>query len=287
MWIRVLAGIITLMLATSWIYPSSTVATTKTPARVATLTTSVEQSDAVLEFALAVQRLICSMRERFADPDPTPVGPHGFTRRLIGTGDEGTRNWGLVGVGHLNYLDADEVQLVVDPDDLYIRGFYRRSNNTLYHFRGAGVPDELLRGANRVQLGFPENYRDLATITVDQANIRGAVDSLLHNSQTGVGSPLQSALELMAVTLAETARNRMINHEVYNALRQDGAWHVGAHADVITSWNHMGGDIRAALEDGDWDRERGRYLLDGQHGGSRRAYSATFLLGVVYLVKRR
>ncbi|MGY1456966.1 ribosome-inactivating family protein [Streptomyces sp. SS8] len=287
-WIRAVAGITTLMLSTSWIHPGSAVAATEAPARVAMRTTSVEQSDPALDFALEVQRLIFRMRANFADSDPTPVGPHGFTHMLIGRGGVGNRNWGFVGVGHLNGADADDVELVVDPEDLYIRGFYRRSNNTLYHFRGAGVPPGLIRSAhNRVELGFPETYRRLETITVDRSGIQAAVDNLLHNTDTGRGSALQGALEIMAVTLAETARNGIVNREVYNALRQDGAWQVGAHAEVINSWNHMGGDIRAALADGDWDRERGQYVLDGQHGGLRRAYPAAFLLGVVHLIKRQ
>ncbi|MEI5098511.1 ribosome-inactivating family protein [Streptomyces sp. PmtG] len=283
---RTATRVTALALAASLLYPTAAMAAVERPAPATPRATSnppdISQPP---EFAVAVQRLIYRMRQDFSER--TPIGPHGFTHRLIGRGDSGTRNWGLVGVGHLNYHDADDVQLVIDPDDLYIRGFYRRSTNTLYHFERAGIPDALLPDANRVQLGFAENYRSLADITVSQSSITGAIDNLLFNNNTGTGGDLQGAVELMAVTFAETARNRRIGQEVYNALRSGGEWQVGGHADAITDWNRMGGDIRTALTDNDWDRERRDYLLDGQHGGQRRSYSAAFLLGVTFLIKRR
>ncbi|MEU7024558.1 ribosome-inactivating family protein [Streptomyces sp. NPDC046203] len=253
----------------------------KTPRAAGATASDISQPE---EFALAVQRLIYRMRHDFSEP--MPVGPRGFTHRLLGRGNSGAENWATVPVGHLGYEDPAEVELVIDPADLYVRGFYRRSSNTLYHFRGSEIPDSIMPGAFRTQLNFPENYTNLSGITVNQENITGAVNNLMYNTDVNTGSPLQSSIELMAVTFAETARNRRVGQEVYNALRRGGSWQVQAHAEAITSWDHMGGDIRGALTDGDWDATRGSYLLDGQHGGQFRGYSATFLLGFVSLIKR-
>ncbi|MEV6204204.1 ribosome-inactivating family protein [Streptomyces sp. NPDC051771] len=293
---RGLAGVTTAALASTLLYANpvsaapdlfTPVTASPTPPvstapRAAGITASdISQPD---EFALAVQRLVYRMRHDFAEP--MPVGPRGFTHRLLGRGSSGAENWATVRVGHLAYEDPGEVELVIDPADLYVRGFYRRSSNRLYHFRGSGIPDSFMPGAFRIQLNFPENYTNLPDITVSQENITGAVNNLMYNTDINTGSPLQSAIELMAVTFAETARNRRVGQEVYNALRRGGSWQVRAHANAITSWDHMGGDIRGALTDGDWGTTRGSYLLDGQHGGQFRGYSATFLLGFVSLIKR-
>ncbi|MFE4592441.1 ribosome-inactivating family protein [Streptomyces laurentii] len=237
------------------------------------------------DFANAVQRLIFRTRHDFTDE--TPVGTAGFTHMLVGRGTTGERNWGVIKVGHLAYRDESDLQLVVDPDDLYIRGFYRRSNNTLYRFRGTDIPDGLFPGATPVEFNFTVNYRDLAGITINREAITDAVDDLLNSPNLNTGGPLQNALEIMAVTFAETARNRMINREVYNALRQGGGWLVGAHAPAMTRWDAMGQEVRNALTDGNWTIERGSFLLDGVHGGQPRAYNATYLRDLLAIIKRR
>ncbi|MFE4328346.1 ribosome-inactivating family protein [Streptomyces sp. NPDC056831] len=285
------AGITVLALTAALLGSAPAVAATERPAHAPASVPAVTQVAPDLrqpvDFANAVQARIYRMRQDMAEE--TPVGPSGFTHRLVGRGTTGTRNWGLLNVGHLAYEDDDNaLQLVVDPDDLYIRGFYRRSENRLFHYEGTDIPDALFpAGVQRTELRFGENYLNLQGMTINRGAITGAVAALLGNNDLGETGEVRRALQVMFVTFAETARNRRINHEVYTALRGDGDWLVGAHADVMTSWNQMGGDIRAALADGDWTRTRGNYLLDGVHGGRLLGYHATYLLGITYLIKRR
>ncbi|WP_161624940.1 ribosome-inactivating family protein [Streptomyces spectabilis] len=285
------ARITVLALAASLVYSTPAVATAEqpTPKTVQAASVSKAGNELPTDFANEVMRLIG--RIRYEITERTPIGHGRMTHRLLGRGDATTgptRNWRLIGIGRLIDEPEDAVQLIIDPDDVYIQGFYRPANNTIYAFPGVDLPTGLIPGTpNTVRFSFGPNYSDLAGITVNRDNIVRAVGALREEERVSAGGRLHRAMELMAVTFAETARNRLILEEVFNALRADGEWQVGAHADAIKKWNQMGDEIRAAMADGDWDRERRSFHLDGQHGGQLRPYSAAFLMGVIFAIKRR
>ncbi|MFD9637644.1 ribosome-inactivating family protein [Streptomyces violascens] len=284
-----------LVVAASLLYSTPAVATAARPAPRTPQAVNTPNAGNPLptDFANEVMRLIG--RIRYELQDPTPIGQGRMTHRVIGLGDRGTRNWGLIGIGRLADQPEDDVQLVFDPEDLYIRGIYRRFDNTLYHYAGADIPDALFPPPTaerpvpvRRQLPFRVNYLDLPNITVDQGTLTAAVETLRTSNDTRERGALRNAIELMAVTFAETARNRLIQNEVFTALRGGGTWRVGGHDAAMKSWNRMGDTIRTAEATNAWETTTDQFQLDGvEHGGQQQTYSALFLLGVVYMVKRR
>ncbi|MFJ7494400.1 ribosome-inactivating family protein [Streptomyces sp. NPDC097727] len=290
--IRTAVGTLALALAAALLHAPVATAAGNRPAAAAAQAADDEQPDITqpADFALAYGKLIYQIRQTMTEP--APVGPRGFTHMVLGRGNNGTRNWGRIGVGHLTHdHDADALQLIFDPDDLYIQGFYRRSDHTLFRFPDAPIPAELVDQPDRTlttqEFGFAVNYDDLPGTNINQAAVTGAIANLMTRDDIGKGGPLQNAMQIMAVTFAETARNQLINFEVYRALRGGGTWQVGAHAPAMTSWDQMGEDIRNAVNDRDWERDRRSYRLDGQHGGQLTAYSAASLMGIIFVIKRR
>jgi chitinase len=289
--VRAAVGTLALALAAALLHAPVATAAGNRPAAAAAQATMAEPPDLTqpAEFGLAYAKLIYEIRRTMTEP--APVGPRGFAHMLLGRGTNGTRNWGRIGVGHLAGHEANALQLIFDPDDLFIRGFYRPSDHTLFRFADAPIPAELVDQPGRTlttrEFDFLVNYDNLPGTNINQATVTGAIENMRTLDDVRAGGPLQEALQILAVTFAETARNQRINFQVYRALRGGGNWQVGAYGTVATHWNQMGEDIRNAMNDRDWDRNRRSYNLDGQYAGPLTPYSAASLMGIIFVIKRR
>ncbi|MFB7126485.1 FG-GAP-like repeat-containing protein [Kitasatospora sp. NPDC056273] len=189
--------------------------------------------------------------------------PHDYTVTVGGTTTE-VRNVELTGTG-IALLDITPlgpegvggVQLIVREANSYVIGFHIDSRYFYLRKDGGAIEtDGPGTGSQRVDLGYEGRYQDLRKLedpdyTVAESDIDRAVQALAFAKPAGGKEPygtLRGPLGVLVVAVAESARNRVVEKGVLDALADPsgkGPFPVRDYKDLILEWGKMGKAIDA------------------------------------------
>ncbi len=189
--------------------------------------------------------------------------PHDYTVTVGGTTTE-VRNVELTGTG-IALLDITPlgpegvggVQLIVREANSYVIGFHIDSRYFYLRKDGGAIEtDGPGTGSQRVDLGYEGRYQDLRKLedpdyTVAESDIERAVQALAFAKPAGGKEPygtLRGPLGVLVVAVAESARNRVVEKGVLDALADPsgkGPFPVRDYKDLILEWGKMGKAIDA------------------------------------------
>ncbi|WP_239009921.1 glycosyl hydrolase family 18 protein [Streptomyces sp. 769] len=175
-------------------------------------------------------------------------------------------NWQIIGIGALGGLDQNAVQLVIDPNDLYVRGIYVRARNVLYAYTHDGhttgevyIPQDVQNSIDpdlrRVPLSFSERYRDVFGIELGATPLRNAVRYIAEfNGRTL--DDLQESFEHVIMPIAEGARFGIFAGRIAQAMRGgQQTFHLDATRAgdtwveyLIHNWTALSDRIRQAAQ---------------------------------------
>lgn len=135
----------------------------------------------------------------------------------------------------------DEVELVVDPGNLYVYGYYHPKSDTAYALKGVSTDRVKAASGTRkavVPLSFDANYKGaLSSVAISPTSLITAQKTLAASDRTKGDDSIKAAVHLFAVSVSEGVRFRSVQEKIAGAMRSGSTVTLtGEDQEWILSW---------------------------------------------------